>query len=126
MEVNALTQTPSAPRQDRSGEQRNEALAQKRRAQTQEEVARAEESRARAADRLAEIRESVARVLGANTRLSISRSETSFDFVYRAIDIDTGEIINEWPQDTFIELVRGVSEDVRADVEAGLMLDHVA
>ncbi len=126
MEVNALSQSPSAPRPDRSGEQRNEALAQKRRELTQDQLARADDSKARAADQLAELREAVARVVGANTRLSISRSENSLGFVYRAIDVDTGEIVNEWPQDKFVDLVRGVREDVRTDVDAGLMLDHVA
>jgi uncharacterized FlaG/YvyC family protein len=130
MEVSSLNSLQLAPRPDRSGEQRAEALAEKRREATAREVARAEEGRERAADRLADVREAVARVLGANTRLSIARSETSLDFVYRAIDIDTGEVVNEWPQDTFVELVRGVSEDVRIDANArdgmGTMLDRVA
>lgn len=131
MEVNALSQSPSAPnlgngRPDRSGEQRNEALAEKRRELSQDHIARAEDSKARASEQLAELREAVARVIGANTRLSISRSENSLNFIYRAIDVDTGEIVNEWPQDTFVELVRGVRDDVRTDVDAGLMLDHVA
>ncbi|NWG93533.1 MAG: flagellar protein FlaG [Parvularculaceae bacterium] len=91
-----------------------------------EVAARAEAAKARSADRLAEVREAVARVLGANTRLSISRSESSADFVYRAIDVDTGEIVNEWPQEVFIDLIRGVRDDVRSDVDAGLMLDRVA
>ncbi len=131
MEVNALSQSPSAPNlrkggADRSGEQRNEALAEKRRELSQDHIARAEDSKARAADQLAELREAVARVIGANTRLSISRSENSLRFIYRAIDVDTGEVVNEWPQEIFVELVRGVREDVRTDVDAGLMLDHVA
>ncbi len=126
MEVGNLSKAPSAPPPDRSGDQRNEALARKRRELSAEQAARAEASKARSADRLAEVREAVARVLGANTRLTISRSESSFDFVYRAIDVDTGEIVNEWPQDKFVGLVRGVGEDVRTDVDAGMMLDRVA
>ena len=126
MEVNALSHSQSAPRPDRSGEQRNEALAQKRRESTLDHIQRAEDSKARASDQLAQLREAVARVIGANTRLSIMRADNSLGFVYRAIDVDTGEIVNEWPQDTFVELVRGVREDVQADIDAGLMLDHVA
>ena len=126
MEVNALLQSHSAPRADRSGEERNEALAEKRKALNAEVAARAEEAKARSADRLAEVREAVARVLGANTRLSISRSESSLDFVYRAIDVDTGEIVTELPQDVCIDSIRGVRDDVRSDVDAGLMLDRVA
>ena len=126
MEVNAVSQQQPASRPDRSGDQRNEALAQKRRELTNDHIARTEDSRARASDQLAELREAVARVTGANTRLSISRSENSNSFIYRAIDIDTGEVVNEWPQDIFIGLVRGVRQDVKIDVDAGLMLDRVA
>lgn len=126
MEVNALAQAQVAPRPDRSGDQRNEALAQKRRELTNDHIARSEDSKARASDQLAELREAVARVTGANTRLSISKSENTHSFVYRAIDVDTGEVVNEWPQDIFVGLVRGVREDVKIDVDAGLMLDHVA
>ena len=126
MEVNAVSQQQPASRPDRSGDQRNEALAQKRRELTNDHIARTEDSRARASDQLAELREAVARVTGANTRLSISRSENSNSFIYRTIDIDTGEVVNEWPQDIFIGLVRGVRQDVKIDVDAGLMLDRVA
>lgn len=130
MEVNALAQSSVAPRLDRAAEERNHALAEKRRQLSAEQATRIEESRARSADRLAEVREAVARVLGANTRLSISRSESSADFVYRAIDVDTGEIVNEWPQEVFVDLIRGVRDDVRDDVDAGhelgTMLDRVA
>jgi len=126
MEVNALSQSNPAPRTETSGERRNSALADKRRELTQEHIARAEDSRAKAADQLAELREAVARVIGANTRLSITKAADSQNFVYRAIDVDTGEIVSEWPQDVFVDLVRGVREDVRADIDSGLVLDHVA
>ncbi len=126
MEVNALSQSPSAPRAERSGDQRNAALAEKRRELTQDHINRAEDSKARTADQLAELREAVARVIGANTRLSIMRSADSSDFIYRAIDVETGEVVNEWPQDVFVQLIRGVREDVRNDVSAGLMLDQMA
>lgn len=126
MKVNALSQQTPAPPPATSADARSEALAEKRRTLTDEQLARADAAKARASDSLAEVREAVARVLGANTRLSISRSDTSLNFVYRAIDVDTGEIVNEWPQDKFVELVRGVRSDVRADIDAGLMLDRVA
>lgn len=123
MEVHALSHS-AAPRGELAGE-RNAALAEKRRKSTEAQLARADQAKARAADRLAEVREAVARVIGANTRLSISRSESPFAFIYRAIDIDTGEIVHEWPQSRFIDLVRAVSEDVRADVEAGREIGSV-
>lgn len=131
MEVNALAQSSSAralrnEAYERAGDIRREALAENRRDASEQGIARADESKARSAEQLAELREAVARVIGANTRLSISRADNSLDFVYRAIDIDTGEVVNEWPQGVFVELVRGVREDVRTDVDAGLMLNHVA
>jgi len=131
MEVNALSQSSTArtagnDAYGRAGEARREALAESRRNVTERELARVDESKARSAEQLAELREAVARVVGANTRLSIARSANSLDFIYRAIDVDTGEVVNEWPQDGFIGLIRGVRQDVRADVDAGLMLDRVA
>ncbi len=126
MDVGNLSNAGLAPRPDQSGEQRSAALAERRRQSSAEQQARASAAQDRSADRLAEVREAVARVLGANTRLSISRSASSPDFVYRAIDVDTGEVVNEWPQDIFVELIRGVRDDVRTDVDAGTFLDRVA
>jgi uncharacterized FlaG/YvyC family protein len=125
MEVGSLSNAAVAPRPQQSGEERSAALAQSRREANAEQLARAEQAQARTSDRLAEVREAVARVLGANTRLSIART-SAFDFVYRAVDIDTGEVVNEWPQAVFVELIRGVGEDVRTDVDAGAFLDRVA
>ncbi len=125
MDVGSLTNAAFAPRPQPTGEERSAALAESRRQTSAEQVARAEQAQARTADRLAEVREAVARVLGANTRLSIARTN-AFDFVYRAIDVDTGEVINEWPQAVFVDLIRGVRDDVRADVDAGAFLDRVA
>jgi uncharacterized FlaG/YvyC family protein len=125
MEVGSLSNAAVAPRPQQSGEERSAALAQSRRQANAEQLARAEQAQARTSDRLAEVREAVARVLGANTRLSIART-SAFDFVYRAVDIDTGEVVNEWPQAVFVELIRGVGEDVRTDVDAGAFLDRVA
>lgn len=125
MDVGSLTNAAFAPRPQQTGEQRSAALAESRRQSNAEQLARAEQAQARTSDRLAEVREAVARVLGANTRLSIARTN-AFDFVYRAIDVDTGEVINEWPQAVFVDLIRGVRDDVRTDVDAGAFLDRVA
>lgn len=125
MDVGSLTNAAFAPRPQQAGEQRSEALAERRRQSNTDLQLRAAESQARSADRLAEVREAVARVLGANTRLSITRT-SAFDFVYRAVDVDTGEVVNEWPQAVFVELIRGVRDDVRTDVDAGAFLDRVA
>jgi len=125
MDVTAPS-TIAAVRPDRSGEERAAALAESRREATAQRISEAEASRAASAERFAEIREAIARVIGANTRLSVARSESSPNFVYRAIDAKTGEVVQEWPEERFISLVRGVTEDVRIDVDAGLMLDRVA
>ena len=126
MEAAAISSAASVSRPGDGGQDRAAQLAERRRESTEAQLARAKAGEAKTAERLAEVREAVSRVLGVNTRLSITRSEASLDFVYRAIDKDTGEIVNEWPQDSFIQLVRGVSEDVRLDVDAGLMLDSFA
>ncbi|MEZ5895914.1 MAG: hypothetical protein R3C51_05870 [Parvularculaceae bacterium] len=118
--------TISVPPLDEAARERAAALAESRRAASAEQVARSDESRAQRTEQLAEIREAIARVVGANTRLSVARSQTTPNFVYRAIDIDTGEVVHEWPQDRFVELIRGVQQDVRVDIDAGLWLDRVA
>lgn len=125
MNVGQVTSPTSVPRLDQEGEARAAALAEKRRAASAQQSARADADRVRHAEQLAELREAVSRALGANTRLSIERRE-DLGFVYRAIDKATGEIVHEWPEETFLALVRGVREDVRTDVDAGLMLDDVA
>lgn len=125
MDVGSLSNAAFAPRPQQTGEQRAEALAERRRQSNADLQQRAAEAEARSADRLAEVREAVARVLGVNTRLSIARTG-AFDFVYRAVDVDTGEVVNEWPQAVFVDLIKGVREDVRADVDAGAILDRVA
>ena len=101
--------------------------------------------RARGAEKLAETREAIARAVGVDTRLSIEKStgenhgenhgensgensgESHGDspgFIYRAINIHTGEIVHEWSQAQFLELVRNVRTDVQADIDAkGLILD---
>lgn len=125
MDVGSLTNAAFAPRPQPTGEQRSEALAERRRQSNADLQQRAAAAEARTSDRLAEVREAVARVLGANTRLSIARTG-AFDFVYRAVDVDTGEVVNEWPQAVFVELIRGVRDDVRTDVDAGAFLNRVA
>jgi flagellar protein FlaG len=126
MEVGKTNSTSATAPIDQAGQERSAALAEKRRALSAEQVAKSDAARAERAEQLAEIREAIARVVGANTRLSVARSEMTANFVYRAIDIDTGEVVHEWPQDRFIELIRGVQQDVRTDVDAGLWLDRVA
>lgn len=106
--------------------ERSAALADARRQSSAAAIERAAASEARSTEQVAETREAISRALGANTRLSIARDPGSPRFVYRAIDVDTGEIVHEWPQERFIDLIRGVREDVRTDIDAGLLLDRTA
>ena len=109
-----------------AGQARNDALAEGRARNISQSTADAETQQARAAEALAATREAIARAIGANTRLSISRGAGATEFIYRAIDIDSGEVVQEWPQGAFLNLIRGVREDVAADVTAGLVLDETA
>ncbi len=104
--------------------QRSEALATRRREALAERTAAADASRSRASQELAATREAIARAIGANTRLSITPADGPGAFVYQAIDVDTGEVVQQWPEGAFLQLVRGVREDVNIDVEAGLVLDQ--
>ena len=74
-------------------------------------------------------REAIAKALGANTRISIERTDAQDVFVYRAIDRDTGEIINEWPPHQFAELLRTAQAGQGAEVdivESGVIVDEKA
>lgn len=109
------------------GAERTAALAEARSSASEARAREAAAARARGAEKLAETREAIARAVGANTRLSIERSGNASQFIYRAIDINTGEVINEWPEDKFLALVRSVRSDVQTDIEAkGLILDDLA
>ena len=89
-----------------SGAQRNEALADARRQARNAQLDAARAAQENRAVQFAETRDLIARAIGANTRLSISRSDASDIFVYRAIDRDSGEIVQEWPPQQFAEFVR--------------------
>ena len=117
----------AAAQQIDAGLERAAALAKARSELRDKGAQTAEASRSRSSEKLAETREAISRALGANTRLSIQRAPDALRFVYKAIDVNTGEIVNEWPEATFLELVRGVRDDVRQDVDqTGLLLDDLA
>ncbi len=109
---------------DRANE-RAASLAEARREFSQTSAAAADEARARTADALAATREAIARAVGANTRLSISRSEEAYRFVYRAIDVNTGEVVQEWPEEQFVDLIRAARPQTD-DAGAGAVLDRIA
>lgn len=121
-------QTPSVPRapDQTAARERNATLAAGRARNIDESTANAEGQRARADEALAATREAIARAIGANTRLSITRGDGATEFIYRAIDIDSGEIVQEWPQGAFLNLIRGARDDIATNVTAGLVLDETA
>ncbi|MEL6362931.1 MAG: flagellar protein FlaG [Pseudomonadota bacterium] len=109
-----------------AGAERSAALAENRRAATEQQVQQADASRTRSAQALAETREAISRALGLNTRLSITRASDASTFVYRAIDVNSGEVVQEWPEEAFVDLIRGVRSEVRASAEQGLLVDDLA
>lgn len=105
-------QTPQA----RSGQERTAALADARRHAQQAHLQSAQEAETRQSEQFAKASEAVQRALGANTRLSIARNEAAGIFVYRAIDRDTGEVIQEWPPEQFVRLVEALNAEMRQEI----------
>jgi len=55
-----------------------------------------------------------------NRAIRVSRDEESGRFVYRSVDIASGEVIRQFPPEEILRLVRAVRE------AAGLVLDESA
>lgn len=108
--------------------QRSAALADARHRASETALQSAEAGETRKAEQREMVRSILERAVGANTRLSIARNESALTFVYRAIDIDTGEIVREWPPVDFARLLEqnGVGPDLSGDALAGLVLDEQA
>ena len=60
-------------------------------------------------DRLVEFARSVGAALGdqlpANTRLQILQHEETGRFVYRAVDVETGEVVRQYPPDEILRML---------------------
>lgn len=106
--------------------ERNQALADARRRASQSALANAEAGEARRADRMQDARAIIERALGANTKLSISRDSASPTYVYRAIDVDTGEVIREWPPAEFAEFIADHKKEFSVNDFAGVVVDEQA
>lgn len=106
--------------------ERNQALADARRRSSQSALANAEAGEARRADRMQDARAIIERALGANTKLSISRDGASPTYIYRAIDVDTGEVIREWPPAEFAEFIAQQKKEFSVDAPAGAIVDEQA
>lgn len=58
-------------------------------------------------------------VLSANGRLSIDQDKETGDFIYRIVDKETGEVINQWPREEFLKRARLAREQIE-----GLIVDR--
>lgn len=96
-----------------SARTRNESLANARQAANANRVEDARAAEARRTEQFRESNEIVQRAIGANTRLEISSSEQGNQFIYRAVDIDTGEVVSEWPPAQFTAQLASVLENSR-------------
>lgn len=106
--------------------ERNQALADARQRSTQNALQRAEQAESQRADSRQNARAILERALGANTRLSVARDESSLTFTYRAIDIDTGEIVREWPPAEFANFLAENGGVIDLDSLAGSVIDEEA
>ncbi|MEO1252977.1 MAG: hypothetical protein AAFW81_11610 [Pseudomonadota bacterium] len=106
--------------------ERNQRLADARSQSSESALARAEAAEARRADNRQNAREVLAEVLGVNTRISIERSTAPFSFIYRAIDVDTGEIVREWPPADFAQFLESQGLTAAGLDAAGLTVDESA
>lgn len=121
--------TPPQPahRLDETARDRMAALSDARKAAGFEARRNAAESAERRSALLAEAQRILARVVGADTRISISRNENADLFVYRAIDIRTGQVVQEWPPAQFLAfLTEHGSETAQWAREIGLLIDAEA
>lgn len=106
--------------------QRTAALADARRRASAAALQSAEAAETRKADQREMVRSILERAVGANTRVSIARNDSALTFVYRAIDIDTGEVVREWPPVEFAQLLRenGAAAGLAEDALAGVLIDE--
>ena len=65
----------------------------------------------------------ILRVIGEGARIHITRCSESHEIRYQSVKSDTGEIIQDWSQEDYIRLIRGVRDDVLHDVDQGLLLE---
>jgi uncharacterized FlaG/YvyC family protein len=125
MDVAKANENPVLTSQLQAGAERAAAHAEARRVATAAQVDAGRAAEARRSETIAETRAAIAEALGANTRISIARSDSAFYFVYRAIDVNSGEVVQEWPPERFIEFVNSVRPGAGDDL-AGLIVDSEA
>lgn len=121
MDVQRTNEAPAA-RPD-PGAERAAALAERRRHLSAEGQRSAEAANARRTEQIAAARDAVADAVGANTRVAITRAPASPVFLYRAIDSNTGEVVQEWPRLEFLALNRA-AQAAAAQTARGAAIDQ--
>ena len=108
--------------------ERNASLAEARRQASEDALARVDAADQRRADNFETARRAVEQVMGANTRLSISRNDLTDSFVYRAIDEISGEVVKEWPPVQFARFLgdQGAPNALIEDALSGNVIDEQA
>jgi len=124
MDITRINDSQAAAKLLEQGQERTAALAEARRRTGAEARQNAAEASARQDELLAASREVISRAVGANTRLSISKSEESGEFVFKAIDVETGEVVLQWPPEKFAALVKSMGPE--GEALAGLVVDDKA
>lgn len=66
-----------------------------------------------------EINKMAAGVLSTNGRLSIDHDDVTGDYIYRLVDKETGEVINQWPREEVLKQARLAREQYE-----GLIVDR--
>jgi len=107
-----------------SAENRSQSLERARRSLTAERVADAEQARDRQNAQFEAAREILQRAVGANTRLEIEAADGPSPFVYRAIDISSGEIVSEWPPVQFASMLRATADALSLTAPSGVTVDE--
>ncbi len=121
-EVNAIN--PVTPANNISAEraaQRTAGLETARREATANRVADAEVAQQQRAEQFRQSNEIISRAIGANTRLEISTGQGSNPFTYRAVDVNTGEIVSEWPPEQFANLISALVSEAES---AGIVVNE--
>ena len=108
--------------------QRSQAMADARRRSTEQALARSEANSSARAETRESVRALLQDAVGANTRITVTRSQDSLTFNYRAVDIETGTVVHEWPP---AQLKNFLAEKIAAGEavnigELGTVLDDIA
>ncbi|MEL6378479.1 MAG: hypothetical protein AAFQ29_01800 [Pseudomonadota bacterium] len=104
---------------------RRASLEQARRSASADQIAAAERDTRLRAERFRESTEIIQQALGVNTRVEIAEGDGANPYTYRAIDINSGEVVNEWPPVQFAALLgAAVSGESDGIAVIGIALDE--